>query len=438
MPRSPSLMVLNPSSNWVYHITAGLATLLDETLHHIITGKEWAALQRGDIGEQEAVLRIAESLRLPTERIAAPLHRPRGLISTYTEPDFSEQPTVSLDSHILRGKAWLKQNARRLLNQVEGSGFFEDTFSQFLIMEATDDISLLHLHPYKDLESNDDIRNTMDIAKKWNYFLGKPVGTTKQFPADVDTTSCALLAFNPTSGVNDVLDDMLANRNADGLVQTYWDESRPRVDICVLTNVVRTFYKYGRGAEIQESLAYISNALRSGSFASGTRHYCTPEVFLFFMSQLVLAHPYATEIQCLRAALAKAVVSRMGVYENQVTQAELDLAQAYQDKGEKYEAYVPEVDSLAIAMRILACQALELRPEAFGKDISRLASVQCDDGGWPLAWVCRYGRTKLRIGNRGVVTAYATKALEAEAAYGMMTAQAVNVAELEIDESTSE
>ncbi|KAL1643033.1 hypothetical protein SLS61_009421 [Didymella pomorum] len=68
-----------------------------------------------------------------------------------------------------------------------GSAVFEDTFSQFLIMEATNDASLLHLHPYKHLEMDEDIKNTMSTVKRWNYFLGAPIGTTKAFPADVDT-----------------------------------------------------------------------------------------------------------------------------------------------------------------------------------------------------------------------------------------------------------
>lgn len=421
-------MIQALSSNWIYYITAGLATLPEETLHHIITCKEWEALEHGEIDEHEAVQRITASLCLPSEH-------ERKLETLFYKNAFSNfgvsPQAIDLGSQVQQGRAWLQGNARRLFNQIEGSLTFEDTFSQFLIMEVTNDISLLHLHPDKNLETNHDVRNTMNVAKKWNYFLDKPVGTTKTFPPDVDSTSYALLAFTPTVGVDDLLDSMLANRNGDGLVQTYWDPERPRVDICVLTNVVRVFYKYDRSADIQESLAYVSKGLTSGTYMSGTRHYCTPEVFFFFVSQLVAAHPYAPEIQALRVPLAKALASRMGVYEFEVTQAELDLAEASQAKGEKYEAYVPEVDSLAITLRILACQSLGLRPKGIDQDISRLSALQCDDGGWPLGWVCRYGRSKLRIGSRGVTTAYAVKALGTEA---MMSGQMMNVAHLELNE----
>ncbi|KAF2449923.1 hypothetical protein P171DRAFT_517532 [Karstenula rhodostoma CBS 690.94] len=429
-PRGSSSMGFsnsNSSSNsWVYYITAGLASLPEETLHHIITCKEWEALEHGEIGEKEAVQRIAASLTLPPE------HEYKLMTLFYQSAVFNlgiSPQATELGSHVLRGKAWLRANARHLLNQIESSEIFEDTFSQFLIMEATNDTSLLHLHPYEDAETNSDIRNTTNLAKQWNYFLGKPVGTTMTFPADVDSTSYALLAFTPTLAVNDILDSMLANRNHDGLVQTYWDQTRPRVDICVLTNVTRTFYKYNRSADIQESLAYVGKALNAGTYMSGTRHYCTAEVFFFFLSQLIADHPYAPEVQLLRVPLAKALAGRMGVYENEVTQAELDLAEASRAKGEKYEAYVPEVDSLAIAYRVLACQSLGLRPQGIEDDIKRLASLQCDDGGWPLGWVCRYGRSKLRIGSRGVVTAYAIKALGTEA---KMSAQIVDVVQPDI------
>jgi hypothetical protein len=160
---------------------------------------------------------------------------------------------------------------------------------------------------------------------------------------------------------------MLANRNDDGLVQTYWDPERPRIDICVLTNVVRVFYKYDRGTEVNQCLDYISNALSSGSYGAGTRHYCTPETFLFFLSHLVVDNPNAAQLQCLRQPLASALAARTGVYENQVTQSELDLVQSCQAKGEDYEAYIPSVDGLALAMRILSCHSLSVRPAGIAR-----------------------------------------------------------------------
>jgi hypothetical protein len=47
-----------------------------------------------------------------------------------------------------------------------------------------------------------------------------------------------------------------------------------------------------------------------------------------------------------------------------------------------------------------------------GSDIAYLKEIQELDGGWEIGWVCRYGRSQKRIGSRGVVTAFAIKALE--------------------------
>lgn len=189
--------------------------------------------------------------------------------------------------------------------------------------------------------------------------------------------------------------------------------------MCVLTNVVRAFYKYNRGHEIQPSLAFIAKALVDRAYLSGTRHYCTPEVFLFYFAHLVAEFPCAPEIQDLRETLVEAIRERVTVFEDVVTQAELDLEAASRAAGgEVYTAYFPEVDSLALAMRILACQLLGVRPKGYEMDMARLKEMQCDDGSWPLGWACRYGRTKARIGNRGVVTAFAVKAIEMEALGG--------------------
>lgn len=343
----------------------------------------------------------------------------KGIVFEKRDDLVNQLNAILLNPGVVRAKAWLESHARRIVNQIEGESkpSFEDTFSQFLLMEATNDLSLLHLFVPENgqIETNEDIEATVASARQWNYFLEQPVGTTKEFPADVDSTSCYLIAFTPSEGVSQLLDSMLANRNDDNLVQTYWDVNRPRVDCCVLTNVVRAFYKYGRGSDVRESLDYVKAALLERTYISGTRHYCTPETFLFFVSKLVSDHPFEAELQALRKPLIKAVCDRVGVYENKVTQQELDLAAASESTAQKYEAYVPEVDSLAIAMRVISCQLLGIQPGKLDQDVMRLAQMQDDDGSWPLGWLCRYGRTKARIGNRGVVTAIAANALEAEA-----------------------
>lgn len=291
-----------------------------------------------------------------------------------------------LGDPVLRGREYLRHNAGKHFSTVENGPSIHDAFSQFLLYEITGDASLINLSTSNASETapkNPSApTNPLTMpARAWNYFLNHPVGTTPSFPDDVDTTSCALLALSPpNSSVHAVLDAMLANRNTDNLVQTYFSPTRPRVDPVVLTNVLRAFYAHNRGAELAESLAYVRRTLLHRGYLNGTLHYYSAESFLFFVSRLVAANPLAAEVQALREPLVERLRERVGRRD----------------------------DALAVAMRVLACQAFDVWAES---DLEYLKELQEVDGGWEDGWVCRFGRSRKRIGNRGLVTAYAVEAL---------------------------
>lgn len=271
---------------------------------------------------------------------------------------------------ISRGRHYLKDNAGKRHSMIEDGTPIHDNFSQFLLLEATRDRSLTTLST-----------NEGECARTWNYFIGKPVGTTSIYPNDVDTTSCSLLALSPNSeSANLVLDKMLANRNSAGYVQTYFDPLRPRVDPIVCINILRAFYKYNRGHQLPSTLKYISDTLENRGCSDGTLHYYSAESFLFFVSRLVLENPSAQELQKLLPNLREGLRERVG----------------RQD------------DPLAVAMRVLACQGSNVWAES---DLAYLRTLQDVDGGWDIGWVCRFGRSRARIGHRGLTTAYAVKAL---------------------------
>jgi hypothetical protein len=68
-------------------------------------------------------------------------------------------------------------------------------------------------------------------------------------------------------------------------------------------------------------------------------------------------------------------------------------------------------DALALAMRIIAACTVHVE-DALGSDIQQLKEMQEVDGGWPIGWIYKYGTKDIRIGNRGLTTALAMKALE--------------------------
>jgi FMN phosphatase YigB (HAD superfamily) len=289
---------------------------------------------------------------------------------------------------VTRARQYMKANAHNHVSCIENGPEFRDVFSQFLIHKVLHDTSIISLSPPNASASEiaAEIEKAGREAQTWNYFIGPPVGTTKTFPADVDDTATALLAFSPpASSANPVLDLFLANRHErDGLVQTYFCEKRPRVCPVVLCNVIRVFYHYNRGADVQNELQHVRDILYNKGYVDGTAMYLSAEPFLFFLSCLVEANPGAPEVQELRGPLTAALRERVGRHG----------------------------DCFAVAARVLACQSLGVWA---GSDIAHLKELQQSDGGWEVGWVCRYGRSQKRIGSRGVVTAYAIKALEQDA-----------------------
>lgn len=71
-------------------------------------------------------------------------------------------------------------------------------------------------------------------------------------------------------------------------------------------------------------------------------------------------------------------------------------------------------DGLELGMRILAGISADVVRSGgiWNKDVLMLRSLQSEDGGWVAGWLCRYGKTGMMIGSRGLTTALAIKALE--------------------------
>ena len=67
-------------------------------------------------------------------------------------------------------------------------------------------------------------------------------------------------------------------------------------------------------------------------------------------------------------------------------------------------------DPLQLAMRLLTCQIFDLENKL---DMQALLELQQDDGGWDAGWLCKYGSSDLRLGNRGLTTALAVNAVSA-------------------------
>ena len=65
-------------------------------------------------------------------------------------------------------------------------------------------------------------------------------------------------------------------------------------------------------------------------------------------------------------------------------------------------------NALDLAMRVLACDSLGVECSV---DRHALLRLQERDGGWESGWLCAYGSSGVKVGNRGVTTALAVKAI---------------------------
>ncbi|CAG8955827.1 hypothetical protein HYFRA_00011696 [Hymenoscyphus fraxineus] len=271
-----------------------------------------------------------------------------------------------LDGPVAKGCNFLYRNAKQFNSITESGISVADNFAQLLILEAMQDLSLVDV--------------SWETKETWNFFAD-----------DLDTTALALTTFPPeeTGTIVCLLDKMLEYVNPDGSIQTYFDLEKPRTDAVVSANVLACFYTYGRGHQLPHTLQYIHDILLSRTYIQGTRYYPSPDCCLGFFTRLLNSSPHDSNLQeTLRPLLESRVQERLG------------------EKG----------SSIDLAMRVISCCILGINCTV---DRRTLLDLQCKNGGWENGWIYSYGSTGVRIGNCGVTTALAVKAVAASAAFEM-------------------
>lgn len=270
---------------------------------------------------------------------------------------------------IQRGRCFL-ESQRGGHNSVTETGLVvEENFTQLLLLEATGDRQLVNL-------------KGMSECGKMNFFHGKPLLTTAEFPYDLDTTSLAMTILQPDREVVEaVLEEMLEYRNEDGIILTYFDISRARMDPVVCVNVLTLFCSHNRGAELAPTRNWVFDVLKHKAYLDGTRYYKTPEAFLYFLTRLLLAAQSDDFASYIRPVLADRLRERIGA----------------------------PGDALSLAMRVIACARMGVKNTV---DLQRLLSLQREDGSWGPGEMCKYGSSGITIGNFGLSTALAIQAIE--------------------------
>ncbi|PPR01294.1 hypothetical protein CVT24_006369 [Panaeolus cyanescens] len=266
---------------------------------------------------------------------------------------------------IERGKEFLESHKKKLNSVTSNNIELSENFAQLLILEATGDKSLVDYIKY---------------SGQFNFFQNGGVLTTEQFPNDLDTTSIGLTVSDHVDNATKhrVMDEMLKYRNSDGIIQVYFDHTRPRIDPVVCVNVLTLFYENGRGHELSATLDWVKQVLINRAYIAGTYYYATADLFLFFLSRLIEVAPE------IRPSIVPLFRERV------------------------MERFGAEADALSLAARIIAASVVDIIDE---RDLETLRSMQGVDGGWANGWFYKYGASGILIKNDGVTTAWAMRAI---------------------------
>lgn len=256
--------------------------------------------------------------------------------------------------------------------------FSKEIFSTVLVLTMVSDLP-------DDIQGRmlDQFESRCDEKSHWCFFL--PDGRWSDFPEDLDTTALVLSQLLKRGLVTHdiamaVADDMIDNRNADGIIQVYFDPDRPRTDPIVSTNVLYFMHQVGLADrdELRPSREYVRDFLMSGEYLNGTRYYPSPDTFLFFLARLVVGFDdaFGDLVGELRAQLLK----RVGSSEH----------------------------SLDLAMRVVALQWLGITNRI---ECQLLHQQQLADGGWTMNGFFLAPSKDLYFGGRELTSALALEAI---------------------------
>lgn len=126
---------------------------------------------------------------------------------------------------------------------------------------------------------------------------------------------------------------------------------------------------------------YLCQLLETRAYLHGSRHYASPDWFLYILSDLCARRPVDQELRRMQDLLMICIRDRIGYDSN----------------------------PLGASMRLLSAQCFGMLN---GRDLEIILEGQKLDGGWDLAWLWGSGKEPIKIGSRGVVTAMVLRAIK--------------------------
>ncbi|GAA3591430.1 HAD-IA family hydrolase [Flavivirga amylovorans] len=300
-----------------------------------------------------------------------------------------ENPPLDVTKKKTLGKNYLNDRLRKfpfcksfVSNGVELIGsedFSKEIFSTAVILHSYTSL------PNDIIESMSQEILNHDGQSKLRWCFYKNEARPENFPDDLDTTSMVLsfLLNNNKLTIDDIVpvtEQMINNRNDDGIIQVYFDDNRPRIDAIVAINVLYLMHQigYGERNELKETEAFVYDFLMSKEYLNGTRYYPAPDVFLFFLSRLVVDFP--DKFAKFHKPLTEMLIERVNC----------------------------SSFTLECALRVIALKKLGIVNRV---DLLKLLDSQLADGGWPMYGLFIAPRSNTYFGSRELSTAFALEAV---------------------------
>ncbi|KAJ5213551.1 HAD-superfamily hydrolase subfamily IA variant 3 [Penicillium cf. viridicatum] len=198
-----------------------------------------------------------------------------GMQSVLFEDTFILARTVKtlLSDPIVRGKAFLRENAKQLHSFTECGIAVLENYVQLLILEATGD----------------------------------------ELPDDNDTTALGMQIVNYDDVIaHSLLDQMLKWMNEDSIIDMYQDRNRPRFDPIISVNLCTSFYLYQREHQVQDMINWVRNILYHRAYSKGTYYFRCPDWFLFYVNRLLVISK-SPSLESIGPLLKERAQERIGI-----------------------------------------------------------------------------------------------------------------------------
>ncbi len=272
-------------------------------------------------------------------------------------------------------KSYVSKN----IELTKGEEFSKEIFSTIVILHTNSSLPN-HIVEAMINEINAHSQNNFS----WCFY--KEDAKPKGFPDDLDTTAMILsfLLKKEKIAKEDILpmiNQMISNRNDEGVIQVYFDTNRPRIDAAVAVNVLYLMCQinYNNQDHLKATRDYVYNFLKQKKYLNGTRYYPSPDVFLFFLSRLVSDFP--EKFKDFTRVLKSNLISQIDT-----------------------TSY-----PLERALRIIALKKFGIVNRI---DFTKLLDDQLEDGGWAMNGLFIAAKTKEYFGSRELTSSFAIEAIE--------------------------